>query len=245
VTAWERLRVTLVDNGSSAPPPAALLRDPRVAVRADSRPFNFAALNNAAAAASDADVLVLLNNDTEVVQPGWLERLVAEAQRPEVGCVAPLLEYGDGRVQHAGVALGLFGVAGHPYAGLRPGEPTPFGPAAGGTRNWLAVSAACLVVERAAFAAAGGFDEAFTVTGQDVDLGLRLTAAGRRSLCVTDVRVVHHESRTRDGAAWHDGDAARSRGAYAPFLAAGDPFYPPALTRASTNCALRMPGERW
>jgi GT2 family glycosyltransferase len=244
-TAWERLRVTLVDNGSSAPPPPELVRDPRVAVRPDPRPFNYAALNNAAAAASRADVLVFLNNDTEVVEPGWLERLVAEAQRPEVGAVGPLLTYADGRVQHAGVALGLFGGASHPYAGLQPGEPTPFGPAAGGTRNWLAVTGACLVIERAAFAQAGGFDERFVVTGQDVDLGVRLSAAGRRSLCVTDVLLVHDEARTRDPNALDPGDVERSGLAYAPFLPDGDPFYPRALTRASTNCALRMPGERW
>jgi len=244
-TAWERLRVTLVDNASREAVPPELAADPRVHVRRDDRPFNFAALNNAAAAASGADVLVLLNNDTEVVEPGWLERLVAEAQRPGVGAVAPLLTYPDGRVQHAGIALGLFGLAGHPYAGLRPDEPTVFGPARGGTRTWLAVSAACLVIERATFAAVGGFDESFVVTGQDVDLGLRLTAAGHRSLCVTDVRLVHDEARSRDPAAVHPQDAAASRAAYAAFLAGGDPYYPPALTRASTNCALRMPGEAW
>ena len=96
---------------------------------ADPRPFNFSALNNAAAARSEADVLVFLNNDTEIVEADWIERLLPEALRPEVGAVAPLLLYPDGRVQHAGVALGLHGWAGHPFAGLGPDEPTPFGSA--------------------------------------------------------------------------------------------------------------------
>jgi GT2 family glycosyltransferase len=243
-TAWENLRVVLTDNGSVVAPPPALVADPRVAVLRDPRPFNFAALCNGAAAASSAEMLVFLNNDTEIVEPDWLERLVAEAQRPEVGAVAPLLTYPDGSVQHAGVAVGLFGLAGHPFAGLRPDEPTPLGPAAGGVRNCLAVTAACLVVERRKFAAAAGFDEAFVIAGQDVDLGLRLTALGYRSLCVTDVRVIHDEARSR-GDRVGAGDPARSEAAYGAFRTLGDPFSNPALTRSSTNCALRMPGEPW
>ena len=237
----------LVDNGSESPATNLLVdelaRDECVTAHRDDRPFNFAALNNAAAAASDADVLLFLNNDTEVVQDGWLEALLEHAVRPEVGAVAPLLLRPDGRVQHAGAALGLHGYAGHPFAGLAPDRPTPFGAARDGTRNWLAVTAACLVVERAKFAAAGGFDEGFTVAGQDVDLGLRLTAAGRRSLCVPHVHVVHDESASRDPRDIPADDFARSRERYGAFRTAGDPFYSPALTLTATDCALRDPGE--
>ena len=247
VTQWERLRVRLVDNGSESPATARLVeelaRDERVVATSDSRAFNFGALNNDAAAASDADVLVFLNNDTEVIEPGWLEALLEHAVRPEVGAVAPLLIRPDGRVQHAGAALGLHGYAGHPFAGLRPDHETPFGTAADGTRNWLAVTAACLVIERAKFAAVGGFDDGFTVAGQDVDLGLRLTASGRRSLCVAHARVVHDESASRDPEDIPEGDFARSRERYGAFRTAGDPFYSPALTLEATDCALRSPAE--
>jgi GT2 family glycosyltransferase len=106
------------------------------------------------------------------------------------------------------------------------------------------VTAACLVIERAKFAAAGGFDERFVVGGQDVGLGIRLTAAGQRSLCVTEVRVVHDESRSR-GAHVDPADFATSEAAYGEYLRAGDPFYHPGLTRSATTCALRMPGEPW
>lgn len=243
-TAWARLRVTLVDNASRLPAPEHLVRDGRVRLLRDERTFNFSALCNHAAMRSHADVLVFLNNDTEVVEPGWLERLVGEAQRPDVGAVGPLLTYADGTVQHAGIAVGLFGLAGHLFAGLHPTHPTPFGTATDGTRNCLAVTAACLVIERAKFAAVSGFDESFVVGGQDVDLGLRLTARGLRSLCVTDVRVIHDEARSR-GSRVAPTDVGRSEQAYGAFRTHGDPWYSPALTRAGTACTLRMPGEAW
>ena len=154
-----------------------------------------------------------------------------------------MLLYGDGRVQHAGAAIGIHGFAGHPFAGLQPGTRTPFGAAEDGTRNWLAVSAACLMVERRKFHEVGGFDESFAVGGNDVDLGLRLTAAGYRSLCVPHVRLRHDESASRDPLAIPAGDFERSRERYGAFRTVGDPFYNPNLTLAETTCAMRAPGE--
>lgn len=245
-TAYDRLAVTLVDNGSREQTTLDLLtrlqRRPGVTVIRDDRPFNFAALNNAAALRSRADVLVFLNNDTEVVEPGWLETLLEEARRPEVGAVAPLLLYPDGAVQHAGAALGLHGYAGHPFAGLSPEGDTPFGRAREGTRNWLAVTAACMMVERSKFEAVGGFDESFVVAGNDVDLCLRLTAAGHRSLCVPDAVLVHDESRSR-GTHIDPGDFVRSQESYGEFRTVGDPFYNPNLTLNRTDCSVRVPDE--
>lgn len=245
-SSYERLALCLVDNGSQQAGTAELVgrlaRDPRVRVLRDEGLFNFAALNNGAARTSPADVLVFLNNDTEVHSRGWIEDLLEEACRPEVGAVAPLLTYPDGRVQHAGAALGLHGYAGHPFAGLRPDEETPFGSAADGTRNWLAVTAACLMVERAKFEAVGRFDESFVVAGNDVDLCLRLTAAGHRSLCVPHVRLLHDESLSRGGHI-DPGDFARSEASYGAFRTVGDPFYNPNLTLARTDCGVREPGE--
>jgi GT2 family glycosyltransferase len=242
-TAYDRLALRLVDNGSADPEIAALLgrlsEDPRVTVARDPRPFNFSALNNAAAARSQADFLVFLNNDVEITAETWVEELLTEAARPEVGAVAPLLAYEDGRVQHAGAAIGLHGYAGHPFAGLRPGAQTPFGTATDGTRNWLAVSAACLMVERPKFDAVGGFDEDFTVGGGDVDLCLRLTAAGHRSLCVPHARLRHEESASRDPGDLPAADFERSRERYGAFRTVGDPFYNPNLTLGDTTCAMR------
>jgi GT2 family glycosyltransferase len=244
-TAYDRLAVALVDNGSREPATHELLtrydRDSRVRVLHDPRPFNFAALNNAAARSSAADVLVFLNNDTEVVDGAWASTLLEEAIRPEVGAVAPLLQYPDGKVQHAGAALGLHGYAGHPFAGLTPGQPTPFGRADGGVRNWLAVSAACMMVQRTKFEAVGGFDESFVVAGNDVDLCLRLTAAGRRSLCTPHTHLVHDESRSRGGYI-DPADFVRSERSYGEFRTVGDPFYNPNLTLEATDCGVRTPG---
>ena len=247
-STYERLALRLVDNGSTESGTGALLDEysghPRVTIDHDPRPFNFSALNNAAAARSKAEVLVFLNNDTEVVAPGWIEALLEETLRPQVGAVAPLLTYPDGRVQHAGVAIGLHGWAGHPFAGLKPDEQTPFGTATGGTRNWMAVSAACLMVETRKFNEVGGFDEAFAVGGGDVDLCLRLTAAGHRSLCVPHVRLIHDESATRESSQVPPGDFEASRRSYGEFRTVGDPFYHPALTLRDTSCSLRAPDEQ-
>jgi O-antigen biosynthesis protein len=245
-SAYDRLSLTLVDNGSRDQATLALLarleHRPGVRVLRDDRPFNFAALNNAAARQSDADVLVFLNNDTEVVDGGWIETLLEEARRPEVGAVAPLLLYPDGSVQHAGAALGLHGYAGHPFAGLATDADTPFGRPKQGVRNWLAVTAACMMVERSKFEAIGGFDESFVVAGNDVDLCLRLTAAGHRSLCVPHAVVVHDESRSR-GMHVDPGDFVRSQQSYGEFRTLGDPFYNPNLTLNRTDCSVRLPGE--
>jgi GT2 family glycosyltransferase len=245
-TSWDNLRIRLVDNGSTNSEVAELLgrleRDPRVTVMRDERNFNFAALNNAAVAASGADYVVFLNNDTEVVDGDWIEALLEEAQRPDVGAVAPLLTYPDGSVQHAGAALGMHEYAGHPFAGLDPAARTPFGSALDGTRNWLAVTAACMLVERRKLDAAGGFDESFVVAGNDVELCLRLTAAGHRSLCVPHVRLVHDESRSR-GSHIDPADFERSRASYGAFRTIGDPFYNPGLTLRRTDCGLRGPEE--
>jgi GT2 family glycosyltransferase len=242
-TAYERLTLALVDNGSREPDTLQLLRGfarhPRARVLRDERSFNFAVLNNAAAKSSTADVLVFLNNDTEIVDPDWLTTLLEEALRPRVGAVAPMLLYPDGSVQHAGAALGLHGYAGHPFAGLAPEAQTPFGWASGGTRNWLAVTAACMMVERPKFEAVGGFDESFVVAGNDVDLCLRLTAQGYRSLCVPHAVLVHDESRSR-GRHIDPADFVRSEISYGEFRTVGDPFYNPNLTLDRTDCGVRV-----
>jgi O-antigen biosynthesis protein len=245
-TTYDNFRLRLVDNDSDEPEVAELLarlsRDSRVQAMRDDRSFNFAALNNAAAAAGDADFLLFLNNDTELISPTWIEELLEHAQRPEVGAVAPMLLYGDGTVQHAGAAIGLHGYGGHPFAGLTPDSQTPFGSAGDGTRNWLAVTAACMLVERRKFESVGSFDESFVVAGNDVDLCLRLTAAGYRTLCVTHVRHLHHEGRSR-GSYIDPGDYARSEQSYGAFRTVGDPFYNPNLTLAGTDCSLRRRDE--
>lgn len=203
-------------------------------------PFNFQALNNFAAGNSAGPLLLFLNNDTEPLHPGWLEALAEHAQRPEVGAVGARLFFPDGRVQHAGVTVGLGGFADHPWGGLHPETWTPAGPSYW-TRNFLAVTAACLMVSRQKFEQVGGFDERFLVCGGDVDLGLRLHNAGYWNVMTPFSRVLHHESVTRDRRP-PECDTRQSLRAYSQYLASGDPFYNPNLTLFGTSCAVAAPG---
>lgn len=233
--------VLLVSNRSGHPETEeAVDRWERLAfarvVRFD-EPFNFQRLNNWAARQVDGELLLLLNNDTEPLHRGWLEALAEYAQRPEVGAVGARLFYPDGTVQHAGVAVGIGGLAEHPWAHLPPDAATPAGPSYW-VRDVTAVTAACLMIRHEVFDTLGGFDERFVVCGGDVDLGIRLREAGYWNVMTPFARLVHHESATRRRDP-PEGDVRESLRAYAPVLQAGDPFYNPNLTLVDTSCQLR------
>ena len=195
-TRFARLDLVIVDNGSTAPRALRLLRsvemDERVTLLHAPEPFNYSALNNLGAAKARGDVLVFLNNDMEIIEPEWLRELAERAIDPQVGAVGCKLLYPDGRIQHAGVVLGIGEGAGHFDAGRRDGEPGWLG------RNLIpheasAVTGACLAVERAKFAAAGGFDARLPVEYNDIDLCLRLDELGFAALWTPFARVVHFE----------------------------------------------------
>ena len=247
-TDYRGLELCIVDNGSTSPETMRLLetlsRRPGVRVLRVDGPFDFPALNNAAAADSDADVLVFLNDDTLVIEPDWLAPMVALAVRPDVGAVGAKLFYPDGRIQHAGVTLGLgaLGVAGH---GLR-GAPGDLDGPQGllkVERQVSAVTGACLAVGRDKFAAVGGFDPAFQVAFNDVDLCLRLGARGWKTVWTPHARMVHLESASRgrdvspERAARLEREAARMRERWGAALLA-DPYYHPALSLKGERFAL-------
>jgi len=204
-------------------------------------PFNFQRLNNEFARRASGDLLLFLNNDTEPLHVGWLEALAEHAQRPEIGAVGPRLFYPNGLIQHAGVAVGIGGFAEHPWAHLSPDAQTPAGPSYW-TRNFLAVTAACLMVERSKFDSVGGFDERFIVCGGDVDLGIRLHQAGYRNVMTPFARLIHHEAATRDQTP-PASDVDQSLIAYAPFLNGRDPYYNANLTLSDTSCSIRSPKD--
>jgi GT2 family glycosyltransferase len=201
------------------------------------QPFNFQALNNWAVRRAEGSLLLFLNNDTEALHDKWLDGLAEHAQRPDVGAVGPRLFYSNGLVQHAGIVVGIGGFAEHPWAGQHPDAWTPAGPSYW-VRNFLAVTAACLMIERSKFEGVSGFDERFTVCGGDVDLGLRLVTAGYRNVMTPFIRLVHHESMTRDHAP-PDADVMESRRAYARYLEGHDPYYNVNLTLNDTSCEVR------
>lgn len=232
----------LANNGSTERKTARWLRalqDPRVHCFDWNQPFNYSAINNAAAAMAQGDLLLFLNNDVEVRHPGWLADLAGYAQLPEVGVVGARLSYPDGSTQHAGVVIGLKGLAGHVFARWRPEYgPTPFGPP-NATRNWSAVTGACLMLRREVFDALGGFDERHAVSGGDVALCLKAREKGLRVVCVGHVELSHHESLSRGRDPVPRADVKRELLAYRALLEAGDPLYHPLL---STEAAHGGPG---
>ncbi|WP_157735828.1 glycosyltransferase family 2 protein [Granulosicoccus antarcticus] len=159
--------------------------------------FNYSAINNFAVSHSDADVLVLLNNDTEVISPGWLEELVSQAMRPGVGCVGAKLYYSNGRIQHGGVIVGIAGVAGHAHR-YSPRQGRGYCNRLLVSQNMTAVTAACLAVRRQTYLDAGGLDEeALQVAWNDVDFCLKVRELGYRNVWTPYAELFHHEGLSR------------------------------------------------
>jgi len=173
-----------------------LADDPDAVVLEHRGPFNFAAMVNRAAAAATGDVLVLLNNDTEVVSPGWLGSMVAHLERPDVGVVGALLLFTDGTIQHAGVHPGLGGLMGHGHKHRAGDDPGHLGRLRVAHRV-AAVTGACLAVRADTWRALGGLDEDLAVAYNDVDLCLKARAAGLAVLLEPRAVLHHHESVSR------------------------------------------------
>jgi GT2 family glycosyltransferase len=217
-TDYPAIEIIILDNGSTAPRTARLLRrlreDPRVRVIADPAPFDWSALNNRGAAAARGELLLLLNDDVMVREPGWLREMAALALRPEVGAVGATLLYPSGRIQHAGVALHPPGLAAHmmrhaPAAVLDGAAPAdcPEDTLAGAeaaqlraVRAVAAVTGACLMLRKDVFASVGGLAAGtLRVSWNDIDLCLRLRARGLLVVCTPFARLTHLEGATRGG----------------------------------------------
>jgi len=243
VTQGQGYEVIVVDNGSSEPETLAwfaqMQAEARLRVIRADIPFNWSALNNIAAREAHGDVLVFLNNDTEITQPDWLARLVEIALRDDVGVCGPMLLYGDGTIQHAGVVVGMGGWADHVFKGMAPVHHQHLFTSPMMRRNVLAVTGACMAMEKGRFEALGGFDESFVVCGSDVELCLRAHASGLLNVYVAEARLVHHESKTRDPRAIPQSDFVRSAEAYGTYRTAGDPFFSPSLDPMSAVPAFR------
>ena len=203
-TDYPAIEVLIADNGSQEPETLALFGqwrgDPRVRIIPMPGPFNYSRINNQAVALARGEIVVLLNNDTEIIGPGWLREMVSHAIRPGVGAVGAKLLYEDNTIQHAGILLGIgwpYGVAGHVYRGNGRDEAGPFGQLSV-VRAASAVTAACLAVRRDLFLEIGGLDERnLMVAFNDVDLCLRLCSAGYRNVWTPFAELYHKESASR------------------------------------------------
>ncbi len=162
----------------------------------DDRPFNFSKACNLGSIRATGDILLFLNDDTEISMAGWLQRMVMYATRPDIGAVGAKLLYGDGRIQHAGT-WSRHGSPAHRYVGYM-GDHPGYLAALATAQNCVAVSAACLAVERHKFEAVGGFTPLFPLAYNDVDLCLKLSRSGYRTVVDCATEVIHHESSSRD-----------------------------------------------
>jgi GT2 family glycosyltransferase len=237
-TDYPDFELLIVDNGSVETETLELLRAldqlDQVQVITHAGPFNFSAINNQAVLRASGSLVLLLNNDIEVLEPGWMGELVSQACRAGVGAVGALLLYPDRTIQHAGVVLGLHGVAGHPYAG----RPAGYAGQAGRLRSvqsLSAVTAACLMVRKSLYLEVGGLDEQLPVAFNDVDFCLRLGQRGLRTVWTPHARLCHHESASR-GRDIETRQQERLQGEIARFrdrwgaLLDRDPAYHPALS---------------
>lgn len=224
----ESFDVLVLDNGSTESATLAWFAEaerrwPRLKVLPAPGEFNWSRLNNQGMAASDADVFVFLNNDTEPMCEDWLAQLADVALRPDVGLVGALLLYETGAIQHAGVVTGYGRCADHVYRHTRPEEQGHMFVAPTLARNVAAVTGACMAVARRTIDRIGPFDEAYRVSGGDVEICIRAMNAGYLNVYLPAVRLLHYEMQTR-GRKDPPGDVARLMA----FLAENcpeDPYY--------------------
>ncbi len=248
-TDYPALELIIADNDSVDPATLAYFDqcrgDPRVKIIRWPHAYNYSAINNFAATQADGAYLCLLNNDTEILGRSWLAEMVAQAVRPDVGAVGARLLYPDRSIQHAGVVIGLGNAAGHAHRGLEEGEPGYFAQALV-SRTATAVTAACLVVAKDKFDSVGGLDEeGLAIAYNDVDLCLKLRAAGWRNVYAADAVLIHHESKSR-GLDFAPEHLARYMRELAVFqerwgsVGFQDPTHHPGLDPATERYSLRL-----
>ena len=247
-SSYANYEVVIVENGSQLPETHAYYRElqkqPHVRILEWTRPFNYASVNNFAASQSRGELLLFLNNDTEAINPDWLEAMVKQAVQPGVGAVGAKLYYADDTIQHAGIVVGMGGVAGHSHL-FYPRQAGGYMQRLRITQNVAAVTGACLLMPREVFEKVGGFDEGFVLAFNDVDLCLAVLQAGYRVVWTPDAELYHLESKTR-GYEDTSEKQARFKREYDLFhlkwsavLKAGDPYFSPHFRLDRPDFALK------
>jgi GT2 family glycosyltransferase len=249
-TAYPHFEIVVVENQTTCPSTLAYLE--RLVVNRHIRiirydlPFNYSAINNAAAKFARGSILGLINNDVEVINADWLSEMVSHAVRSDIGCVGAKLYYPDDTIQHAGVVLGIGGVAGHSHKYFPRGAEGYFGRLRV-THNVSAVTGAALLVRREVFDKVGGLDEiGLKVAFNDVDFCIRVREAGYRNLWTPFAELYHHESKTRGAETTPEKRGRFQRecevmlGRWGRELQA-DSCYNPNLTRLREDYSLALP----
>ena len=239
LTTYPAYEIIVVENNSIEPETFAyyeeLGRHSMIRVLNWEGKFNYSAINNFAVKTARGDYILLLNNDTEVITPDWLQEMLMFVQRKDVGAAGAMLYYPDDSIQHAGVILGIGGVAGHAHKGMARGSYGYMSRAAI-IQNYSAVTAACMLIRRNVWEEVGGLDESFEVAFNDVDFCMRIREAGYLIVWTPYAELYHYESKSRgredtpEKQKRFEGEVRRFQERWRAELEAGDPYYSPNLT---------------
>lgn len=239
LTDYPDFEVIVVDNGTVDP--IALDAFGRFPIKRVDYPktFNFSEACNVGADSSRGELVLFLNNDTEVLYPDWLRIMAMYFEDKEVGAVGPVLLYPDRRVQHAGIVLGARGTADHVMR-FQPEGGDGYAGSLACTREVSGVTAACLMMRRDLFEAVGRFSLDFTKHYQDVDLCLKIRETGKRILSIGNTQLLHHESLSRKADGYDLGDRAILIDRWHEVINRGDPYYNGAFELDKLNYGLRF-----
>lgn len=248
-TSYENYEVLVVENNSEEKETFAYYeklheRYPRVRVLTWGKEFNYSSINNFAAEQAKGEYLLFLNNDVEILTPGWMEEMLGICQQKEVSVVGAKLYYPDDTIQHAGVVLGLGGIAGHVMCRASREDAGYFGRMVS-VQEISAVTAACMLVDARDFRAAGGFDESFRVAFNDIDLCMKIRDMGKKIVFTPYAELYHYESKSRgledtpEKQYRFEKEITRFREKWEDQLKNGDPYYSPNLSVTEGDCSLR------
>jgi GT2 family glycosyltransferase len=227
-TSYPNYEVILMDNETTDERALDLMKKYPVRRIPFPNPFNFSRANNEGATAAAGELLVFLNNDTEVIAEDWLQHLAYYAEQPDVGAAGALLAYQDRTVQHAGVALGMRGTADHVMRRF-PITADGYAGSLACAREVSVVTGACLMIRKSVFAEIGGFNSHFFTAYQDVDLCLRLRARDRRVILTPRALLLHHEFVSRPSYYYDIIDRMLLLDQWEELIERGDPYYNPNL----------------
>lgn len=219
-------------------------KNPRIRMVYWDGPFNYSAINNFGASFAKGQYYLLLNNDTEVINPDWIEELLGYCMRPDVGIVGARLFYEDDTVQHAGVILGFGSIAGHCFV-QQPRSNSGYQHRIISAQDYSAVTAACMMVDRKVFEEVGGLSEELAVAFNDIDFCLKVGAAGYRIVYNPYVELYHYESKSRgledtpEKLARFQKEIETLESRWPEAFAKTDPYYNPNLTLKSQDFSLK------
>ncbi len=244
-TNYSKYTITLVDSGSRDPETLSYYKEiennSQIKIIEVPGEFNFSAALNCGAKHTHEEIIIFLNNDIEVIEPSWLEEMVRWSSIPEIGIVGSKLLYPDGKIQHAGIIMGMEGHASHIFGGAEDGAIGAFG-SVNWYRNYSAVTAACMAMRREVYQKIGGFNEDYKLVFNDVELCLRTTEAGYRVVYTPFAQMIHHEGGTR-GHYIPSEDIRLGFVHMKDIVAQGDPCYNPNLSLAVRIPTLKRPFE--